>query len=68
MLALLGDVVPSEGLRWSPPSPSLSRSSVSVGRGVASLGAAAPVGQALSEAARQATVAQLVAQLQVVTA
>ena len=43
------------------------RSSVSVGRGVASLGAAAPVGQALSEAVNQATVAQLVAQLQVVT-
>ena len=43
------------------------RSSVSVGRGVASLGAAALVGQALSEAARQATAAQLVAQLQVVT-
>ena len=43
------------------------RSSVSVGRGVASLGAAAPVGQALSEAAKQATAAQPVAQLQVVT-
>ena len=42
-------------------------SSVSVGRGVASLGAAAPVGQAPSEAVRQATAAQLVAQLQVVT-
>ena len=40
---------------------------MSVGRGVASLGAAALVGQALSEAARQATAAQLVAQLQVVT-
>ena len=40
---------------------------MSVGRGVASLGAAAPVGQALSEAAKQATAAQLVAQLQVVT-
>ena len=35
-------------------------SSVSVGRGVASLGAAAPVGQAPSEAARQATAALLV--------
>ena len=43
------------------------RSSVSVGRGVASLGAAAPVGQALSEAAKQASAAQLVAQLQVLT-
>ena len=42
-------------------------SSVSVGRGVASLGAAAPVGQALSDAAKQATAAQLVAQLKVVT-
>ena len=42
-------------------------SSVSVGRGVASLGAAAPVGQEPSEAVRQATAALLVAQLQVVT-
>ena len=43
-------------------------SSVSVGRGVASLGAAAaPVGQAPSEAARQATATLLVAQLQVMT-
>jgi len=38
-------------------------SSVRVGRGVASLGAAAPVGQAPSEAVRQATAALLVAQL-----
>ena len=56
LLTLLGDALPSLG---SP------RSSVSVGRGVAALGAAAPVRQAPSEAARQATVAQLVAQLQV---
>ena len=42
-------------------------SSVSAGRGVASLGAVAPVGQAPSEAVRQATAALLVAQLQVVT-
>ena len=41
--------------------------SVSVGLGVASLGAAALVGQAPSEAVRQATVVLLVAQLQVVT-
>ena len=41
--------------------------SVSVGLGVTSMGAAAPVGQAPSEAVRQATVALLVAQLQVVT-
>ena len=40
---------------------------MSVGQGVASLGAAAPVGQAPSEAVRQATAALLVAQLQVVT-
>jgi hypothetical protein len=42
-------------------------SSVSVGLGVASLGAAALVGQAPSEAVRQTTAGLLVAQLQVVT-
>ena len=42
-------------------------SSVSVGRDVTSLGAAAPVGQAPSEAVRRTTAALLVAQLQLVT-